>query len=398
MFVSSSSVKSEKTIDMDKIYFKDLQRQFVVDLLKREGDFLLRRGSDGGIVLSVHAPNNEICHFKFSERQREYKFPGGPVFHTLQELLSHYHRTGKQVSSVTHAKLKNPIQVEFDLIDASRVKLEKKLGAGNFGEVWRAKLMPANKKGTPEAVAVKILLGNSSEKDRQECLAEAKIMSLLDHENVVTIRGVAFATTPAGESQLQIVIEYCNAGSLDKLLEGDKLSEEGKAHGLLDAAKGMQYLHDRDIIHRDIASRNCLAHKAGNRTIVKIADFGLSRMAPDHYELATKRKLPVFSMPPEALHAREWTKSSDVWSFGILILEMYNKGRNPYEQYFNEHKMDVRAVIKYLNEGKRVEAPRGMPPDLYEIAKMCMQKHAKRPAMDQVVDALKKYCTKHYKH
>lgn len=73
---------------------------------------------------------------------------------------------------------------------------------------------------------------------------------------------------------------------------------------------------------RDIASRNCLAHNVGSRTIVKIADFGLSRMAPEHYELATKRRLPVFSMPPEALHAREWTKATDVWSFGILMLEV----------------------------------------------------------------------------
>jgi serine/threonine protein kinase len=55
---------------------------------------------------------------------------------------------------------------------------------------------------------------------------------------------------------------------------------------------------------------------------VKIGDFGLSRMAPEHYELATKRKLPVFSMPPESFASREWSKSSDVWSFGILILEV----------------------------------------------------------------------------
>lgn len=72
---------------------------------------------------------------------------------------------------------------------------------------------PPGKSGAGETVAIKVLTGGdkgASEKERQECLAEAKIMAIMHHENVVSIRGVSFTTAANGDPEMQLVLEYCN--------------------------------------------------------------------------------------------------------------------------------------------------------------------------------------------
>ncbi|KAM6992625.1 ephrin type-A receptor 7 isoform 2-T2 [Tautogolabrus adspersus] len=287
-------------------------------------------------------------------------------------------------------------------LDASCIKIERVIGAGEFGEVCSGRLKLPGKRDV--SVAIKTLKVGYTEKQRREFLCEASIMGQFDHPNVVHLEGVVTRGKP-----VMIVIEYMENGSLDAFLRKHDgqftvIQLVGMLRGI---AAGMRYLSDMGYVHRDLAARNILVN---SNLVCKVSDFGLSRVIDDDPEAVytttgkmqaimnviftpatdlrfTEQggKIPVRWTSPEAIQYRKFTSASDVWSYGIVMWEVMSYGERPYWDMSNQD------VIKAIEEGYRLPAPMDCPPGLHQLMLDCWQKdRAERPKFDQIVGILDK--------
>ncbi|KAM6915315.1 ephrin type-A receptor 7 isoform 2-T2 [Xenentodon cancila] len=265
-------------------------------------------------------------------------------------------------------------------LDASCIKIERVIGAGEFGEVCSGRLKLPGKRDV--SVAIKTLKVGYTEKQRRDFLCEASIMGQFDHPNVVHLEGVVTRGKP-----VMIVIEYMENGSLDAFLRKHDgqftvIQLVGMLRGI---AAGMRYLADMGYVHRDLAARNILVN---SNLVCKVSDFGLSRVIDDDPEAVyttTGGKIPVRWTAPEAIQYRKFTSASDVWSYGIVMWEVMSYGERPYWDMSNQD------VIKAIEEGYRLPAPMDCPPGLHQLMLDCWQKdRAERPKFDQIVGILDK--------
>uniref|UniRef100_A0A3P9L0Z2 Ephrin type-A receptor 7 n=1 Tax=Oryzias latipes TaxID=8090 RepID=A0A3P9L0Z2_ORYLA len=265
-------------------------------------------------------------------------------------------------------------------LDASCIKIERVIGAGEFGEVCSGRLKLPGKRDV--SVAIKTLKVGYTEKQRRDFLCEASIMGQFDHPNVVHLEGVVTRGKP-----VMIVIEYMENGSLDAFLRKHDgqftvIQLVGMLRGI---AAGMRYLADMGYVHRDLAARNILVN---SNLVCKVSDFGLSRVIEDDPEAVyttTGGKIPVRWTAPEAIQYRKFTSASDVWSYGIVMWEVMSYGERPYWDMSNQD------VIKAIEEGYRLPAPMDCPPGLHQLMLDCWQKdRAERPKFDQIVGILDK--------
>ncbi|XP_018414455.1 PREDICTED: ephrin type-A receptor 7 isoform X5 [Nanorana parkeri] len=302
-------------------------------------------------------------------------------------------------------------------LDASCIKIERVIGAGEFGEVCSGRLKLPGKRDV--AVAIKTLKVGYTEKQRRDFLCEASIMGQFDHPNVVHLEGVVTRGKP-----VMIVIEYMENGSLDaflrKSLEMFTSAPKSKRTGstqtmpfikvqtlntpgsnaqkhdgqftviqlvgmLRGIAAGMRYLADMGYVHRDLAARNILVN---SNLVCKVSDFGLSRVIEDDADAVyttTGGKIPVRWTAPEAIQYRKFTSASDAWGYGIVMWEVMSYGERPYWDMSNQD------VIKAIEEGYRLPAPMDCPAGLHQLMLDCWQKErGERPKFEQIVGILDK--------
>ncbi|XP_051967310.1 ephrin type-A receptor 8-like isoform X2 [Xyrauchen texanus] len=265
-------------------------------------------------------------------------------------------------------------------IEASRIKIEKIIGSGEFGEVCYGRMKLPGKRDTP--VALKTLKAGYTEKQRRDFLSEASIMAQFDHPNVIHLEGVVTRSKP-----VMIITEYMENGSLDSFLRRHDgqftiIQLVGILRGI---AAGMTYLADLGYIHRDLAARNVLVN---SNLVCKISDFGLSRVLEDDPDAAyttSGGKIPIRWTAPEAIAYRKFSSSSDVWSYGVVMWEVMSYGERPYWNLTN------RDVIKSVEEGYRLPAPIGCPGALHTLMLDCWQKDRnERPKFCQIITVLDK--------
>ncbi|XP_006985201.2 macrophage colony-stimulating factor 1 receptor isoform X2 [Peromyscus maniculatus bairdii] len=150
-------------------------------------------------------------------------------------------------------------------------------------------------------------------------------------------------------------------------------------------AQGMAFLASKNCIHRDVAARNVLL-TSGH--VAKIGDFGLARdiMNDSNYVVKGNARLPVKWMAPESIFDCVYTVQSDVWSYGILLWEIFSLGLNPYPGILVNSKF-----YKLVKDGYQMAQPVFAPKNIYSIMQSCWDlEPTKRPTFQQICFLLQK--------
>ncbi|XP_061656413.1 tyrosine-protein kinase JAK2a isoform X1 [Syngnathoides biaculeatus] len=253
----------------------------------------------------------------------------------------------------------------------------KQLGKGNFGSVEMCRYDPLQD-STGEVVAVKKLQHSTAEHIR-DFEREIEILKSLHHENIVKYKGVCYS---AGRRNLRLIMEYLPYGSLRDYLLKNKVHFDFKKLLLyaLQICKGMDYLASKRYVHRDLATRNILVE---SDLRVKIGDFGLTKVLPqdkDYYTVRNPGESPIFWYSPESLTESKFSVASDVWSFGVVLYELFtycDKGFSPpavfMQQMGNEKQgqMIVYHLFDLLKQGYRLPVPDNCPKEIHQMMAEC---------------------------
>ncbi|XP_074504407.1 vascular endothelial growth factor receptor 3 [Sebastes fasciatus] len=333
-------------------------------------------------------------------------------------------------------------------ISRDRLRLGKVLGHGAFGKVIEASICGISKSNSLDTVAVKMLKDGSTASEHKALMSELKILIHIgNHLNVVNLLGACTKPngplmviveyckygnlsnflrakrefflpyrdrSPKTQSQVRRMIE---AGQMDQRARHppsppsspltspqspspntpnetpavEKMEDLWKTPLTIEdlicysfqVARGMEFLASRKCIHRDLAARNILLSESN---IVKICDFGLARdiyKDPDYVRKGNAR-LPLKWMAPESIFDKVYTSQSDVWSFGVLLWEIFSLGASPYPGVQIDE-----DFCKRLKDGVRMRSPETASPEIYGIMLACWHgEHKERPNFPALVQIL----------
>ncbi|CAO1339322.1 unnamed protein product [Diamesa hyperborea] len=369
-YIPSNYVKEKELLGLQKYdwYVGDMSRQRAESLLKqndKEGCFVVRKSSTKGLyTLSLHTkvPQSHVKHYHIKQNSRgEFYLSEKHCCETIPDLINyHRHNSGGLACRLKVSPCDRPVPPTAGLshdkweIHPSELMILEELGSGQFGVVRRAKW-----RGSIDTAVKMMKVGTMSEDDFIE---EAKVMTKLQHQNLVQLYGVCSKHRP-----IYIVTEYMKHGSLLNYLRRHEQSLIGNMGLLLDmciqVCKGMSYLERHNYIHRDLAARNCLV---GSENTVKVADFGLARyVLDDQYTSSGGTKFPIKWAPPEVLNYTRFSSKSDCWAFGVLMWEVFTCGKMPYGRLKNTE------VVERVQRGIILEKPKACAKEIYDVMKKC---------------------------
>ncbi|KAM4619751.1 macrophage colony-stimulating factor 1 receptor 2 [Polymixia lowei] len=332
-----------------------------------------------------------------------YKYKQKPRYEIRWKIIESNH--GNNYSFVDPTQLPYNQKWEFP---RERLRLGGVLGAGAFGKVVEATAYDLGAQGSITRVAVKMLKPRAHWEERNALMSELKILSHLGyHDNIVNLLG---ACTHGGP--MLMITEYCSHGDLLNFLRGQTQGGEGEESELyknmaaqqarirsdsgisccsemspvhppshthtpqgvcLDdlmlfsyqVAQGLDFLTSRNCIHRDVAARNVLLTEC---RVAKICDFGLARdiKNDDNYIVKGNARLPVKWMAPESIFECIYTTQSDVWSYGVLLWEIFSLGKSPYPNVAVDTNF-----YKMIKDGRHMAQPDFAPPEMYQLMIGC---------------------------
>ncbi|KAM8939306.1 megakaryocyte-associated tyrosine-protein kinase [Pelodytes ibericus] len=341
----------------------------------KDGLFLVRESvrHPGDYVLCV-CYRGEIIHYRICYHNGKLNIDLSQTFSNLIDMIEYYTTNqGVLCTKLVKPKSKEGVKSAEEklaktgwLLSFHSLTLGEKIGEGEFGDVLQGEYM-----GCP--VAIKNI---KCDVTAQNFLAETTTMTKLQHRNLVNLMGVVL------HNGLYLVMELMSKGNLVNYLRSrgrSMVKQQQLLRFSLDVAQGMEYLEEKHLVHRDLAARNILVSENEE---AKISDFGMSnsQLQPDDLS-----RLPIKWTAPEALQNNKFSSRSDVWSFGVLLWEVYAYGRSPYP------KMTVKEVFERVQHGYRMEAPENCPPLMYSLMNSCwMEDPGKRPTFKKLRDKLEK--------
>ncbi|XP_039015305.1 serine/threonine-protein kinase STY46-like isoform X2 [Hibiscus syriacus] len=255
-------------------------------------------------------------------------------------------------------------------IDPRHLKFGNKIASGSYGDLF---------KGTycSQEVAIKVLKPESINTDLQKEFAqEVFIMRKVRHKNVVQFIGAS--TKPPN---LFIVTEFMSGGSVYDYLHKHKgvFKLPTLLKVAIDISKGMNYLHQNNIIHRDLKAANLLMDE---NEVVKVADFGVARVKAQSGVMTAETGTYRW-MAPEVIEHKPYDHKADVFSFGIVLWELLT-GKIPYEFL-----TPLQAAVGVVQKGLRPTIPKHASPRLTELLERCWQQDpALRPDFAEIIEIL----------
>ncbi|CAL4108145.1 unnamed protein product, partial [Meganyctiphanes norvegica] len=355
-----------------------------------DGSFIIRASESAGnhYSLSVRV-RHSVKHFRINNSaDGNFYVSKTKSFNSLDILVEYYKRNwiGQNIilsEPCARYLIVEPMTIGLAYstidqweIDRNQIQLGKQIGKGNFGDVYIA-IWDGRVK-----VAVKTLKPDTMQPE--EFLAEAQIMKKLCHKHLVQLLAVCTKGEP-----MYIITEFMINGSLLDYLRKRFEQKPLKFHELVNmaaqVASGMAFIEMKNYIHRDLAARNVLV---GENNIVKVADFGLSRLMDDGIYASEGSKFPIKWTAPEACSHKIFSIKSDVWSFGILLYEIVTHGANPYPSMNNQQ------TLASVNEGYRMAKPQDCEDFLYDIMlDTWKKKPEERPTFETLQWKLDQYFT-----
>ncbi|XP_044180706.1 fibroblast growth factor receptor 3-like [Acropora millepora] len=340
--------------------------------------------SAGRLVKAEDAPESSISR---------------PTYVNLQEVTLH-----SNMDSDPPNNAYAPLDLRTRSWEVARedVIVEKIIGKGAFGQVAKGTAKNLSFRSFTGNVAIKMIKANAPETDKRDLKSELDLLKTLKpHPHVIKLLGCVTESEP-----LLVLIEYVPYGDLLGYLRKSRglndtyykdpdikpkssLTSQQLMKFAWQIADGMSYLSLRKVIHRDLAARNVLV---GERETCKITDFGMARDVQDEniYERKTKGRLPVKWTAYEALFYGQYTTKSDVWSYGVVLYEIFTIGGSPYPR------MNGSKVVSFLQEGHRMQKPEHVDNKLYQIMINCWQREPEtRPSFADLTQQLKQMENQH---
>ncbi|GAA5880392.1 hypothetical protein JCM16303_003925 [Sporobolomyces ruberrimus] len=254
------------------------------------------------------------------------------------------------------------------------------IGAGSFGSVYLG-MNPLS--GSLMAVKqVELPTGKSHNEERKKSMLEAlereiELLKVLQHENIVQ-----YLDSSTDGQHLNIFLEYVPGGSVAALLSNYGAFEEALVSKFVrQILTGLDYLHEREIIHRDIKGANILVDNKGN---IKISDFGISKKVEDNLLSGAKVHRPslqgsVYWMAPEVVKQTAYTSKADIWSLGCLVVEMLT-GAHPWANL-----TQMQAIFRIGSSG-RPTVPDDISSDADDFLEQTFEiEHTARPSARELL-------------